>query len=186
MNFFEKTKIVLKKLLIVLANLLGLLFITAGVAFLLVGVYHIAIFVITKLSGPIFLTVIPTTTLIFAAGVIFLKQPVHNLLCLIAVFFNTVLLYLYAGSEFLAFLFLIVYVGAIAILFLFVIMLLHLKEVVVTTAVVTTGITTYFVPTVFVTVVGIDDMMSSALIRFFVESDTAEFRTEETSVDVLV
>jgi NADH-quinone oxidoreductase subunit J len=73
--------------------------------------------------------VLPTVVIGLSLGVIFLKQPVHNLLCLITVFFSAASLYLYAGAEFLAFLFLIVYVGAIAILFLFVIMLLHLKPV---------------------------------------------------------
>jgi NADH-quinone oxidoreductase subunit J len=58
---------------------------------------------------------------------IYARNPVHSLLALITVFFTTVLLYLAAGAEFLAFLFLIVYVGAIAILFLFVIILLQLN-----------------------------------------------------------
>lgn len=57
----------------------------------------------------------------------------HSLLSLITVFFLIVVLYIYAGVEFLSFLFLIVYVGAIAILFLFVIILLQLKEKIETT-----------------------------------------------------
>lgn len=70
----------------------------------------------------------PSVTAVAAIAVVYLAHPVHNLLSLIAVFFSVVILYLYAGAEFLAFTFLIVYVGAIAILFLFVIMLLNVKE----------------------------------------------------------
>jgi len=73
---------------------------------------------------------LPTATLLLTPGVRFAKHPVHALLCLIAVFFNTVVIYLLAGSEFLAFVFLIVYVGAIAILFLFVIRLLNVKDLI--------------------------------------------------------
>lgn len=83
--------------------------------------------------------ILPTVTLGLSLGVVFLKQPVHSLLCLISVFFSAALLYLYVGAEFLAFLFLIVYVGAIAILFLFVIMLLHLKPIVAGALLITSG-----------------------------------------------
>ena len=111
-----------------LISLLGLLVILAGVAVVLITVYHTVITLIGFALTPLFLFVLPPLTLSLAFGVVFFKQPVHNLLCLIGVFFTTVLLYIYVGAEFLAFLFLIVYVGAIAILFLFVIMLLNLKE----------------------------------------------------------
>jgi NADH-quinone oxidoreductase subunit J len=66
--------------------------------------------------------------LALAVAVIFLANAVHSLLCLIAVFFGVVVVYLILQAEFLAFVFLIVYVGAVAILFLFVIRLLNIKE----------------------------------------------------------
>lgn len=63
----------------------------------------------------------------FAFGVIVSKNPVHSILCLILVFFNSACLLIILGAEFLAMLLIIVYVGAVAVLFLFVIMLLHIK-----------------------------------------------------------
>jgi NADH-quinone oxidoreductase subunit J len=125
-------------------------------------------------------------TLASAAGIIFLKQPVHSLLCLITVFFATVLLYVYTGAEFLAFLFLIVYVGAIAILFLFVIMLLNLKELTTAPTIVTTGAAAIFFPSVIITCIGIDDTLSYALTLFFVATDIFVFKREATSVDALI
>lgn len=94
----------------------------------MIGLYHTALFVITYTFPKILSVCIPTITLCLSAGVVFFAHPVHSLLALIVIFFNTVLLYLSAGAEFLAFTFLIVYVGAIAILFLFVIRLLNVKE----------------------------------------------------------
>ena len=127
--FFNNTNSALKNSLTIVVYLIVacVLFVLAG--FVLTVINDKLLAVIACAWTPIFLFVLPSMTLLLTAGVIFLKQPVHNLLCLIAIFFNTVLLYLYSGAEFVAFLFLIVYVGAVAILFLFVIMLLHLKEV---------------------------------------------------------
>ena len=59
--------------------------------------------------------------------VLTLNNAVHSVLFLILVFFNISGLLLLLGTEFFAFLFLIVYVGAIAVLFLFVIMMLNIK-----------------------------------------------------------
>ena len=55
------------------------------------------------------------------------KNPIHSVLFLVFVFFNTAGLLLLLGVEFLAMLFLIVYVGAVAVLFLFVMMMLNVK-----------------------------------------------------------
>ena len=52
------------------------------------------------------------------------KNPIHSVLFLVFVFFNTAGLLILLGVEFLAMLFLIVYVGAVAVLFLFVVMML--------------------------------------------------------------
>lgn len=95
---------------------------------ILTGLYHSLIYGIAYALPKLFALFIPTLTLSLGVGVICLVHPVHALLCLIAIFFNTVLLYLAAEAEFLALVFLIVYVGAIAILFLFVIRLLNVKE----------------------------------------------------------
>jgi len=55
------------------------------------------------------------------------KNPIHSVLFLVFVFFNTAGLLILLGAEFLAMLFLIVYVGAVAVLFLFVMMMLNVK-----------------------------------------------------------
>ena len=59
--------------------------------------------------------------------VILLKNPVHAVLFLILVFFNTAILFLFSNAEFLAMILLIVYIGAVAVLFLFVIMMLDIN-----------------------------------------------------------
>lgn len=56
------------------------------------------------------------------------KNPVHSVLFLILVFFNSSALLLLLGLDFFALIFLVVYVGAIAVLFLFVIMMLSIKD----------------------------------------------------------
>jgi NADH-quinone oxidoreductase subunit J len=119
---------------------------------------------------------------VLALGVIFSKQAVHSLLCLISIFFNTVILYLYTGAEFLAFLFLIVYVGAIAILFLFVIMLLHIKKP--EAPKMPRTITPFFI-LVFGTCVGIDDAVSYSLEDFFTKSTALVQKSEPNSLETL-
>ena len=59
--------------------------------------------------------------------VIISKNPVHSVLFLILVFFNTSILFLFSNAEFLAMVVLIVYIGAVAVLFLFVIMMLDIN-----------------------------------------------------------
>jgi NADH-quinone oxidoreductase subunit J len=109
-------------------SVLAIFFSLIGLVALLIGVYHALVYLATYLWNPVVVSVLPAVIFVLMLGVIFLKQPVQNLLCLISIFFSAVVLYLYVGAEYLAFLFLIVYVGAIAILFLFVIMLLHIKK----------------------------------------------------------
>jgi len=55
------------------------------------------------------------------------ENPIHSVLFLVLVFFNSSGLLLLLEAEFLAMLFIVVYVGAIAVLFLFVVMMLHVK-----------------------------------------------------------
>jgi len=63
----------------------------------------------------------------FSLLVILSKNPIHSVLFLILVFFNTSILFLFSKAEFLAMVLLIVYVGAVAVLFLFVIMMLDIN-----------------------------------------------------------
>ena len=92
------------------------------------------------------------------------------------------ILYLYTGAEFLAFLFLIVYVGAIAILFLFVIMLLHIKKP--EAPKMPRTITPFFI-LVFGTCVGIDDAVSYSLEDFFTKSTALVQKSEPNSLETL-
>jgi len=75
----------------------------------------------------LFFYLFATFAIIFAFFVITPKNPIHSILSLILVFFNTAVLLIILGAEFLAMLFVIVYVGAVAVLFLFVIMMLNIK-----------------------------------------------------------
>ena len=65
--------------------------------------------------------------LISGVMVIQARNPVHSVLFLILVFFNSTGLLVLLGLEFFAMIFLVVYVGAIAVLFLFVVMMLNIK-----------------------------------------------------------
>lgn len=55
------------------------------------------------------------------------KNPVHSVLFLILVFFNSAGMLILLGLDFFAMIFIVVYVGAIAVLFLFVVMMLNIK-----------------------------------------------------------
>lgn len=55
------------------------------------------------------------------------SNTIHSVLFLILVFFNSSILLILMGVEFLSLIFIIIYVGAIAVLFLFVIMMLNVK-----------------------------------------------------------
>lgn len=57
----------------------------------------------------------------------FSLNPIHSILLLILLFFESAIILSLFNLEFLSILFILIYVGAIAILFLFVIMLLQLK-----------------------------------------------------------
>ena len=59
--------------------------------------------------------------------VVFSKNTIISMLCLILTFIFTGISFLLLGSEFIAFILIIVYASAISILFLFVIMLLNLR-----------------------------------------------------------
>ena len=61
---------------------------------------------------------------LFGLGVIFSKNTVHSVLCLIMAFIGSGCLFIISGAEMLAMILIIVYVGAIAVLFLFVVMML--------------------------------------------------------------
>ena len=67
------------------------------------------------------------TVLIAAAtGVIFSRNPVHAVMLLVLAFFQSAVLWLLAGAEFLALVLVLVYVGAVMVLFLFVVMMLDI------------------------------------------------------------
>lgn len=174
------------KTVILSFNMLLIAAAVLGAVVLLIGAYHTTIFLVAHAWAPVFLFTVPVVTLSLAVGVIFLKQPVHNLLCLITVFFTTTLLYLYAGAEFLAFLFLIVYVGAIAILFLFVIMLLHLKELTTSPRPLTHVTLFTLALSVSAVIIGTEDIVASELSTLFTTSDAVLFKTASTSTDLLV
>ena len=55
------------------------------------------------------------------------SNPIYSILFLISVFFNSAILIIMWGADFLGLLFIIIYVGAIAVLFLFVIMMVNIK-----------------------------------------------------------
>jgi NADH-quinone oxidoreductase subunit J len=65
-----------------------------------------------------------TVTVVAAALVVTVRNPVHSVLFLILTFFNTAGLFILIGAEFLAMILVVVYVGAVAVLFLFVVMML--------------------------------------------------------------
>jgi NADH-quinone oxidoreductase subunit J len=106
---------------------------------------------------------------------------VHSLLSLITVFFITTLLYIYAGAEFLAFLFLIVYVGAIAILFLFVIILLQIKDTLTETNVTNTGTVLISLPVAVVVVIGLEDFIIQSFTETFIYNNV-QTNTEGVNV----
>ncbi len=62
-----------------------------------------------------------------ALGVIFLRNPIHSVMCLVLAFFQSAMLWLLAEAEFLGIVLVLVYVGAVMVLFLFVIMMLEVN-----------------------------------------------------------
>lgn len=69
-----------------------------------------------------------TILLLSASGVVFVRNPLYCVLCLIVAFFNAAGLFLLTGAEFLSVILVIVYVGAVAVLFLFVVMMLDISK----------------------------------------------------------
>jgi NADH-quinone oxidoreductase subunit J len=61
-----------------------------------------------------------------ALGVILSRNPVHAVLFLVLAFFQSAVLWLLIGAEFLALVLVLVYVGAVMVLFLFVVMMLDI------------------------------------------------------------
>ena len=66
-------------------------------------------------------------TVLAAAAVITLKNPVHAVLSLVLTFFTAACLFLLLQAEFLGIALVLVYVGAVMILFLFVVMMLDIN-----------------------------------------------------------
>ncbi len=62
-----------------------------------------------------------------ALGVITSRNPVHSALFLVLAFFESAMLWLLMGAEFLAIVLILVYVGAVMVLFLFVVMMLDIN-----------------------------------------------------------
>jgi NADH-quinone oxidoreductase subunit J len=65
---------------------------------------------------------------VFTASFLFFSNnPIHSILFLILLFFESTIILSFLNLEFVSLLFILVYVGAIAVLFLFVIMMLRVK-----------------------------------------------------------
>ena len=62
-----------------------------------------------------------------ALGGITSRNPVHSALVLVLAFFESAMLWLLMGAEFLAIVLILVYVGAVMVLFLFVVMMLDIN-----------------------------------------------------------
>lgn len=120
-----------------------------------------------------------------AVSVVYARQPVHSLVSLITVFFITTILYIYAGAEFLAFLFLIVYVGAIAILFLFVIILLQIKNTPGTTTN-ATGNSLIIAPVVAIVIVGLEDFVTQGFAEAFIARSVELSSNNSNTIEALV
>ena len=76
----------------------------------------------------IFLFFIVSIIIIIASLLVILsKNPIHSVLFLILVFFNSSIIFLFSNAEFIAMVILIVYIGAVAVLFLFVVMMLDIN-----------------------------------------------------------
>lgn len=75
-----------------------------------------------------FFYIFATGIVLSAAGVVFLKGPVHSALSLVLAFVGSACLWLMLQAEFLALILVLVYVGAVMTLFLFVVMTIDLDE----------------------------------------------------------
>jgi hypothetical protein len=127
----QKEFLSLKSKMIFFLNFLGAFFI----AFLVIlGLLYLGflgelssngIFILWEKLG---LYVLPAAIIFLSILVVTLANPIYALICLILVFFSSVLFLLSVNVNFLAMIYLIIYIGAIAILFLFVIMMFNLRE----------------------------------------------------------
>lgn len=75
----------------------------------------------------IFFWILSFGAILGAIGVIFSRNPVNSVLCLISTFFMISGHYILMNAQFLSIVNIIVYAGAIMVLFLFVIMLMNLN-----------------------------------------------------------
>lgn len=109
---------------------LALLSVALPVLFVvLVAILHSATLLIYVVGPLLHKVLVPVAAIVFVLAVPVLKNPVHSLLCLLALFASMAITFLGAGAEYLALVFLIVYVGGLAILFLFVVMLLNPNDI---------------------------------------------------------
>ncbi len=68
-----------------------------------------------------------TLTVISAASVVTVRNPVHSALSLVLTFFSSAFIWMLLEAEFLAISLVLVYVGAVMVLFLFVVMMLDIN-----------------------------------------------------------
>ena len=68
-----------------------------------------------------------TLLVVSALGLITARNPVYSALFLVLCFFNSAVIWLLTGAEFLAIVLVLVYVGAVMVLFLFVVMMLDIN-----------------------------------------------------------
>jgi NADH-quinone oxidoreductase subunit J len=69
-----------------------------------------------------------SSALVFGAGVVLFRRPIHSLMSLIGVMISLAGIFALMRSEFVAIVQILVYAGAVVVLFLFVIMLLNLRR----------------------------------------------------------
>ena len=98
---------------------------------------------------------------------------------------TTVLLYLGAGAEYLAFVFTIVYVGAVSILFLFVIMLINIRNVAAPYSLLPAARKLLMVVTLGLTALLVI-RFSQTLDAFLFTSDCLQFVIEPTTAETLI
>lgn len=76
----------------------------------------------------VFFYIFALLSIVSAAGVLFLRNPIHSALSLVGTFFCLGAIYVMLNAEFVAVIQVLVYAGAIMVLFLFVLMLLSNEE----------------------------------------------------------
>ncbi|MEE8574783.1 MAG: NADH-quinone oxidoreductase subunit J [Thermodesulfobacteriota bacterium] len=85
---------------------------------------------VMSLIEPFFFLMFATITVVCAACVVTLRNPVHSALFLIATLVQVAALFILLRSPFLAVVQLFIYVGAVMVLFLFVVFLLDVKKMI--------------------------------------------------------